>query len=408
MINTQVFDTVIAFDYSRGRNVSVTERPRPGFQPIGVPLNGFTAFPSFTVSSGYDNNVYQSSDQKTGDGFVTVAPALRVESNWSANSLVVDGSGTLQRYFNQTPRKENAWTTGIQGRLDFVGNGTLTAGARTSQVYESQFSGAALQNVRSSVPVQVSLVRGVADFHFTRVRGVLAADYSDFNYKSVIATDGTVLNQDSRDRSVARVIGHAEYGLTPDAGLFVELGYTRTGYRTLLTPDIPNRSSDQVQVLAGISVDFTALIRGSLSVGYIDRRYNAPIFNDLKGFSFNAKVEYFPTELTTVTITARREIEDATFIGSSGFFDTGVAVRVDHELLRNLILNGGVDYERDDYRGIATSANVLRASGGAQYLISQRLSLTGTVFYGRRDSDSFLSGPRLSEFRGLAGISFHP
>ncbi len=127
------------------------------------------------MTTGYDNNVYQAQTNKTADGLVTVNPSVNLLSNWSRHSLAIDGAGTITRYLKQSPRDENGWTTGAQGRLDVGGDDSVTLGARTSKIYESQFSGSAIQNVRSSVPIQMSVARAVADFRFTRLRTVLSA-----------------------------------------------------------------------------------------------------------------------------------------------------------------------------------------------------------------------------------------
>lgn len=409
MIGTPAFESAISFDYKRGRNESVLDRSRPMYQPLGIPAGGFTLYPALSVTSGYDNNVYQApTANKVGDGLVALNPSLNVQSNWSRNSLTFDGAGTITRYFQESPRNENGWTTGVQGRLDIGGDDTFTLGARTSQIYESQFSGAALQNVRSSVPFQLSLARAVADFRFSRLRTVLSGDYSDFNYKTVTAADGTPFDQSSRDRGIARAIGHVEYGLTPDTGLFGEVSYTNTSYRTQLFPGVANRSSNQFQVLAGLSTDVTELLRGSIGVGYIDRSYDAAIYRRVSGLSFNGKIEYFPSQLTTITLSGRRLVDDASLIGTSGFFATLGAIRLDHELLRNVLLNIGADVERDDYRDFAGRATAFRASGGGQFLVNHQLSFNGQLFYGRRTTTNVLAGPELSQFKALVGVSYHP
>ncbi len=222
------------------------------------------------------------------------------------------------------------------------------------------------------------------------------------------ASDGTPFSQSSRNRGIARAIGHAEYGLTPDTGVFGELVYTNTSYRNELFPGIPNRSSNQVQALAGLSTDLSELLRGSIGVGYINRKYEAARYRTVAGLSFNGKIEYFPSQLTTVTLSGRREVDDASLIGTSGFFATNAALRIDHELLRNLLVNIGADLEFDDYRDFSGRATSFRTSAGGQYLVNHQLSINGQLFYGRRTTNSPLAGPELSQAKALIGISYHP
>ena len=407
VISTRIFDTTIPITYDRGRNESVMDRPRPTWAPIGVRVGGVVLNPYLDVSLGFDDNVYQTENNKKGDGLLTVAPRIIMTSDWSRHALNLDAGGTFVRYFDETPRNEDGWTVGGTGRFD-VGRGSITGGARTSRIYESQLTGASVPDALSSIPVQASIFKILGDMKFARFRTVLTVDHSIFDYKPVDLLNGTRYSQADRDRKITRAIGQLEYGVTPDAGVFIRAGYTDTNYFRPLQPGFVNRDSHEWRTLAGVTLDLTALLRGSVGVGYVNRNYVAPGFRNVKGVSVDAKLEYFPTDLTTFTLTGRRQVEDSLLGGSSGYFNNGVALRVDHELLRNLILNAGADYEYDDYKGISGKATILRISGGGQYQANRLVWFNGNLAYGRRTSDSVLNGPRLNEFRMMMGVSIHP
>lgn len=407
VVSTRIFDTTIPITYDRGRNESVVDRPRPAWAPIGFRLGGVVLNPFLDVSLGYDDNVYQTENDEKGDGLLTVAPRLVLTSDWSRHALNLDAGGTFVRYFDESPRDEDGWTVGGTGRLD-IGRGSITAGARTSHIYESQLTGASVPDARSSIPVQASIFKILGDMKFARFRTVATVDHSIYDYQTVQLLNGTFYDQADRDRKITRAIGQVEYGITPDAGVFVRAGYTDTDYRNIQQVGAINRDSHEWRFLSGLTMDVTALLRGSVGVGYVKRRYLAPGLPDVKGFSLDAKLEYFPTDLTTVTLTGRRQVEDSILGGSSGYFNNGVAMRIDHELLRNLIVNAGVDYEHDDYKGIDGSATILRMSGGGQYQANRLIWFNGNLAYGRRTSDNALNGPRLDEFRMTFGVSIHP
>ncbi len=406
-IYTPGFETAIPFTYDRGRNTSVLQRARPDYSAIGILAGGFTLYPSMSMSAGFTTNAYQATTSNLSDGFVTLTPQVVVKSNWSVHRLAIDTGGNFVRYFKATTQNENGWHVDAEGKIDVSSRAAISLTAKTAQEYESRFSGAALNNIQSATPYQVSMGEALADIRFDRLRTVIEGDYSDFNFKSIRTLDGLDLNQDNRDRGIARVSGYAEYGLTPDAGLFVQATYTNTDYRHDLASTIENRNSNEIRSLAGLSLDVSALIRGSIGVGYAHRDYKSPAFKSFGGVSVTGRIEYFPTELTTVTLTVRREIEDAT-IGTSGYFDTGGALRVDHELLRNLILNLGIDYEVDKYEG-SGSAHVVRTGGGARYLVNHLFELNFDANYGHRtNANNGLDGAALNEFRTMIGVTVHP
>lgn len=407
-MNGNAIETVVPISFDRGRNESVLERGRPETNPIGYKLGGFTVLPSLDTQLGYTDNVYQTTSNETADGFLRLVPRVTARSDWSRHSLQLNGSADIYRYLDAKPRNQDGWSIGTIGRLDATSDVAITAALDTARRYESQFSGAALVNVRSVTPFQQSQARLMAEGRFARVRIVGSADYAKYDFQSVRTLSGFLVSQDNRDRDVARGAVQLEYGLTPDTGVFGQVTYTGTSYDQALAPGIANRDSKEVRALAGVSLDLTALLRGSAGIGYIDRRFTAPIYQNISGFSFDAKIEYFPSQLTTVTFNAFRDIQDSTF-GGSGFFNTGAAMRFDHELLRNLLLSYGVSYAQNDFIGVRGKARVSQVSGGANYLASRLLTGRLDLSYARRSSDFIgLNGPALSEFRALAGVSIHP
>ncbi|MFT3966543.1 MAG: outer membrane beta-barrel protein [Sphingobium sp.] len=404
-VSTQVFETIVPFTYNRGRNESVTDRPRPEYDPVGVNLGGFTLFPSLTLAGGFTDNVYQSS-AKTSSAIATVAPAAILRSNWAVHGLQLNARGDFVRYLAEPVRNEDGWSVGAQGRLDLGADKTLTGQARTARLYEAPFSGTGVPVSARSLPVQATSFRGAADLRFARTRAVLSVDHTIFNNLPGRNFNGDIVTRDTFDRNVTRGTGHIEYGVTPETGVFLEAIYGGTDYRFPLSPSVANRDSEDVKVLAGVSFDISALIRGSFGVGYVKRDYKSPLYQDIKGLSASGKIEYFPSELTTVTLVFRRDVEDSTFAGSSGYFSNGVSGRIDHEFLRNLLGNIGVDYEHDSYRGVSAEADILRVAGGARYLVSPMISIDSNLSYRKRSSTAQnLVGNNIDELRGTIGLA---
>lgn len=399
-------ESPIPFSYSRGRNVSVAERELPELQALGMNLGGFTFFPRVQVSADYTDNVYQSKTLKVDDAVFTYEPGVAFRSNWSRHSLNVTSSAVIRRYAEETSREEDGWNIASSARLDIGGQSSINLEAGTATRYESQFSGAALPGLATPREYQryFGLVRGSYVTGVIRIVGT--ADYNNYDFKSVRTLAGAVLSQDTRDREVTRATGQVEYAISPDTSLFVQAGYTDTSYDQPIGPLTPNRDSDTIRLLAGASFDLTAFLRGSVGVGYLDRDFTAPIYKDVKGLSFEAQIEYFPTSLTTISATLRRIVEDSTQTGSSGYYNTGGSLRIDHELLRTLLLTALIDYEVDDYRGIASEAKIFRGSVGARYILNRNVAVNFELSYGDRDSSGIAVGPEFSEKRGRLSFLF--
>ena len=105
-----------------------------------------------------------------------------------------------------------------------------------------------------------------------------------------------------------------------------------------------------------------------------------------------AAFEWFPTELTTLTLTGSRDVRDATVAGAGGFLSGNFGLQLDQELLRNLILTARLGYGRDDYEGIDREDK--RASGylGANYLLNRNLGFTLAYDYLKQESEGAAPG----------------
>ena len=59
----------------------------------------------------------------------------------------------------------------------------------------------------------------------------------------------------------------------------------------------------------------------------------------------------------------------------AGYLASSVAAGVDHELLRNLLLNANAGYENDFFQGVSRTDAVFSAGAGIRYLLNRNLYL---------------------------------
>jgi len=126
-------------------------------------------------------------------------------------------------------------------------------------------------------------------------------------------------------------------------------------------------------------------------LGYFDQIYQSPLLGTISGPDFGANLVWNPTQLTSVSFKVSRAVEDApvAVVGTGsvpGFVHTVAGARVDHELLRNLLLDGEVTFANDDFQGEDRTDNDYLASIGAKYLLNRNLYLGATYTFEHRDS----------------------
>jgi hypothetical protein len=317
--------------------------------------------------------------------------------------LVAAGGGSFRRYVSQTPRNQDEWYINALGRADVTSEVSFTVEAQAAKAQEAPFTGAVLSNVAALSSYNRQMLAARGQFISGRTRTTLAYDYTSFEFDDVVFGDGARLPQADRDRKIHRATGQLEYALSPSLSIFGQANVSKTDYSRTLFNGESNRDSTAYRVLGGFNFDLTAFMRGSIGAGYVSRGFDSTIYKDVGGLSLEARLEYFPTQLTTVTLNARRLLDDAN-IGSTGaLFDSQVSVRVDHELLYNLLINAGASYARQNFLNSSFRSDIGRVLGGVRYLVSRSVQIQANVGYASRSDNGSINALRGGDIREISG-----
>jgi hypothetical protein len=380
-----------AFD--RGRNISVTERPKPEYQVSGVDLGGFVLSPELTTGLRYNDNIFARRTNRTDDFIFKVNPGAILQSKWSRHSLSINANVDHNEYLDVSSESITDYSIGADTLLDAGRGLAFGFGGQFQALNEPRTNSSTPTNTTKPIKYDLASVYGNVSREINRVRVSLAAGLKDYNYKNGQIIGGGVSFQDDRDRQMVDLNGRGEYAVSPDTSVFVEVGYNDRAY-DLQPPVVAlDRDSNGYQVLVGTNFDLTNLIRGEVGIGYLDQRFQSPLLPNISGFAVRANVEWFATQLTTVSFGGSRSVEDSGILGSSGFLRNAANFKVDHELLRNLILTGEFTYGLDNYKGIDRKDERVGGTLSGTILLRRGIGLTAYYLYADQTS------------RGLAGGS---
>ncbi len=398
---------VLPDDFNRGRNVSVTERQRPDYDPLGITAGSIIIRPRVQADLGYTSNAYLNESNPKSSAIATVSPDVSATTGWSRHQISVRGGATLRRFIDNSDRNENAYNAAILGRFDATPQIAITGEVQQARIYETPLNGENDGQIAVLSAYDRTFLGLRGEYRSGQGRVLISLDRTLFNFNNIKVASNTVIDQQDRDRAINRITGQTEYAFSPSVSIFGQLSYDDTNYdRSLLLNNDPNRDSEAYRIIAGFNFDMAGLARGTLGAGYTRRDFDAAQYNRIAGLSVEAKVEFFPSELTTYTLRARRIIADSAISNTTAYFDNRASVRVDHELLRNLILNASGEIAYIDYYGSTLHNNVYRASGGARYLINRQFGLETSLSYSSRTSNSTTLGNEFDEFRGQVGLVY--
>lgn len=401
---TTLVEPAIQADYSRDRNVSVTQQSSPDFNPVGVSIGTFNAFPSVSLSTGATTNVYLNDANKRGDVFAALQPSLIVFSNWSNHQLYLDAQGEMERFAKETLRDRDSYHINARGRLDITREWKAEASLMASRAAESPYSAnqltdAVVLSQYDRVAPSLRVERQVG-----RSRLVATVEQISFRFNDLLLGNGTIRSQRERDRTVRRVAGQFEYALSPSISVYSQVNYDKTSYEALRLNGSANRDSKAWSIIGGTNFDLAGLMRGTVGIGYTNRNYRAAIYDDARGLSLQARLELFLSPLTTATVSAQQLLQDSNLGNGSAYRDSRVSIKVDHALLRNLLLSGGVTLAKQTLLETDADTNLAFASFTATYQSSRELGISANVRYGDASSkDSAITVP-FQELRGQLSV----
>jgi hypothetical protein len=389
--------------FERDRNVSVSQRPHPGYESAPLPLGAFTGMPKIDVGVEENDNIYASQTAKSSDTIFTINPEFDLSSNWSRNALQAYIRSASREYTRFNSESTTDWQLGGSGRLD-AGRGALTAGGDTGEFTEPRSSTNTSRTSTHPIRYYQSDAFVGAQQEFNRVRLTGRVDFQNLDYQNGTDSTGAQVFEKDRDRKITTVSGKAEYALSPATAVFFDASYNEHRYDLIPPAVLLNRNSQGGEFDVGANFDLSHVARGEVQVGYLKQDF-VSTFGSISGLSALGKVEWFPNQLTTVTLTGSRGVQDAAITGSPAYIAEIASLQADHELLRNLILTGRVGFEDDNYNGVDRKDRNANAYVAAKYLLNRVVGLTLSYTYLDQDSSGAAKGPKYTINRLMASTT---
>ena len=374
--------------------VAIGSSERAAFQAQGLPVGGFRIYPSLRLSTGYDDNVLIGGAHDQGDGFVTLAPTAEARSQWTTHALNLRTFLRENRYFRRHQQNNEEYGAFTDGRLDVSRGMTIGGSADYSRTVEVRGTPGDLISIDTLIPVSTTNASLQTTNRFNRVLLTISGSTSRYRYGN-ISDGGVLINQAFRNRDGYSASARVSYQYSPQTQLFVSGSYNAINYARVGTGSV-DRSSQGGSALVGVEFEITRLLRGEAGVGYLVQRFDDSRYRDLNGVNYNVSLAYDPTVLTSLRLTASRQLTDSAIAQVSGVLASRVNLTGEHELLRNVLVNIDAGYTYYEFRGLDTGYGRWDAGVGVRYKFAQflsaalsfdRISQSGSPLFSAYDSN---------------------
>lgn len=354
----------------REESVSVRDRDRPEYDAQGARFGSFVLNSSLDLEVTSTDNLFAApSSSDFEDIIYTATPMARLSSDWSRNAFAIDVGATLTTHRDFSNEDADSYFARVSGRLDVGDSTEISAAARAAHQVtprtdpDSPFIGSPVEYDRADVSAGVK-------HRFARFTVSLDGGNSTYDYDNLPA----------RDNDQTFVRGRIEGELSPRIGLFVEAQADERSY-----DNSPNFDSEGRAYMAGVTVN-TDLMNGELAVGQFDRDYSGGV-GAVDGLAVAGQLEWYITQLTTLTFNARRDADDQIGLTSGlPYVAEEYGARVDHELLRNVILTASIQRGQREYESVDRQDDYTKVEAGVDYLLNRRAAVN--LRYQRGELDS--------------------
>lgn len=376
--------------YDQELGVTVPSRQRPLYEQLGIRAGGFLLKSGVDESFGYDSNVLGAPASR-GSWLLETAPQVSANSQWSRDSLGISLTADNKHFWNTPGESYTDWTASIGGGYT-INEHDLTLAYSHLSLHQSPGDIGAVPS-DNFVHYQVDDLRTAYTFDHGRFSFTPNAEVQAYYFDNTTIKDVPV-SQTYRDRVVFSGGFTTRYALSDQWGLLLVLQGVDSQF-IQPQPGQPSYDSHSFLALAGIDYSASAVWRYQLLAGMEVRLFQSPSFNTHAAPIVAASVIWTPTGLTTVQGVLSRTIEDTVAEGTAGYVYTNARLTVDHEYLRNVLLQGRAGLQIAQYLQGGTTQTNFTFGGGVNWLLNRNMRLSFDYDFSAKNgvASSALAGP---------------
>ena len=334
LVGSTVVISAIAEEPRRG--VTVEERSRADYDPIGVPAGAFLLYPSIDTGVRHDDNIHRTRRQRTADTILSIRHSMRAVSQWSNHELALEAATDADTYRSHRDENRRDWFASLGGRLDVLRDTELRGDLSVFDLEEEPDD-------------PNSATAGTPGDH-ARWTGRLSASHRINRFGFAATTNYSSLSYDEDlrkglDRDELALSGRVDYRMFPEYGSFVRATFHHRDYEHLGRRF--DRDSRGWELVAGAELDLGGLIVGEIFAGWREQDYDDAALRTISKPTLGLAIDWNITQLTTLGANVQRSVLE-TETRASGVLATTVGLDAAHELRRNLILRAaaGLSHER--------------------------------------------------------------
>jgi len=380
------------------------EQEKP-YDPVGTKVGDLVLKPYIEEDVGYASNPSQVAGPTKGSAFSTTEVGASLQSDWTRDDLHGVLKGGYTDYFAAPEDSAPFGSGALDGRYDvskalsFDGEGRFNVANEPQSALGITGSKINQNTLVSTYGASVGAAQKFGDLTLA-LHG--SFDRTTYQEQGVAAAD-SLSTDDYNDWGVK---ARASYRLSDAVSPFLELGADTRVYDHVVDATGYERDSNGVTAMLGMTLAYSKMLTGEVSVGYGAREYQDPKLPNASAPLLNASLIWAATPLTTITLKTQSSLQDAVLAGASADINRSYTIDVSHALTRQIKLGVTAGLSTDAYVGVSLKDTTLTLGANVEYALSRdvvlkasatRQQFTSSATNSNYVANVFLLGLRLQE-----------
>lgn len=337
----------------------------------GVTAGNFTFYPAATGGVFYDDNVFATHSDRQGSWGAFVRPELGMHTAGSNYAAEAHGFIEDRQYarFSSEDQLNGAFAGGITVMPDpdtqIVGKAGYVHGHEERGSGESELTMFDRPVGYDQFQASLALNR-----RFDRWWTSLGAAGSWIHYDTP-TVGGIPVDQSYRDGVVSVFSGRIGYVVAPLTSVFIEGSGNRRNF------EVDMFDSTGYRVVGGVLLEpgQGARIKGEAFAGYMRQDYSGVTFETVSTFTYGGELAVLLAPRWTAVATGKRDALESDLNGGVSLIESTVALRLDYQIMPNLIVGAGASYLADEFLGAGRTDSSISPLASIKYLVTPNVTV---------------------------------
>jgi len=384
------------------------------YKPLGIRAGAFMLHPGVQLGMQWTDNVFYANRLLKSDVIYHVRPYVTAQSTWSRHSLNISAAADFAFYDKYSERNYDDYFFGLSGRVDVKNRSYFSYSADYMNLHEDLNNRTSEQGIE---PTRYDFYGGRIGYDHSFNRLSVGAFYglNWLKYDNVVGFGGQIIDNQDRNRKAASYGLRAGYQFAVDKQVFVAYEGYSIDYEEKFDRNGYDRSGDGYRINGGFNLSITGRLQGDIYASYYHRNFDDPRLPTASGWLIGggAGLQWNPTDLTAVYFSIESGLQETTERNSTSFVQQIGAIRVDHELTRDIQLNAFASYGINTYDKIdpilpdaRDKDKLMRLGVGASWFINRHAYLNASYSYSDFNSSVPRDDYKSNNFWLLLGLEY--